>query len=153
MCFLFCVDLCSLLCIVSDHLPNDVCLYCVGKVNIGDHLPRMVWEVLARDIWRVQQVSVRRCRELQSILRWSIVGCYRSTSTSRPGSVEERTGSGESPQGKEVKVAVSSLRADTVAAAGLDISKKCVALIEHVPSVCVCVCVHVCVYICMQHMH
>ena len=67
-------------------------------------------------------------------MRWSIVGSCRSTSTSRSAanSDGEMTGK-DSPKGKEVKAAVSSLRADTVAAAGLDISKKCVAL----PDVCV----------------
>lgn len=75
----------------------------------------------------VLEMSVRQCRLLQSIVRWRIVGC-RSRSSSGPGCVEEITGKEPPPQGKEVKVAVSSLRADTVAAAGLDISKKCVAL-------------------------
>ena len=60
------------------------------------------------------------------------------------GSVEESKEPDPKGKGKEISVAVSSLRVDTVAAAGLDISRKCVSVCVY-DRVCTCVCVCVCV--------
>ena len=115
---------------VSDHLPNGA-----YGVHVLFSIPYQKC-IIFMNMMNVLEMSIRRCRLLQSVVRWRTVGCCRSRSSSGPGSVEETTGKEPPPQGKEVKVAVSSLRADTVAAAGLDISKKCVAL-----SYVVCMCV------------
>ena len=96
--------------------------------TVGDHLPK-IGEPQCK-FTCMMLGSLRPCRVLQSVLRWSRASVCSSTS-SRPGSVEVKE---KEPQGKEINVAVSSLRVDTVAAAGLDISRKYVRL----SSVCMC---------------
>ena len=58
---------------------------------------------------------------LPSIIR----SCFSNSGCTRKEEDNEEV-KGEVTQGKEVNMIVSSLRIDTVAAAGLDISRKCV---------------------------
>ena len=85
-------------------------------------------------------MSTRVCRAITTFPRGA-GGCTRYTLTntirssifnggcSRKQEDNEKS-KGEVAQGKEVNMVVSSLRIDTVAAAGLDISRKCVELIS-----------------------
>ena len=65
-------------------------------------------------------------RLLVSVWRWSWRAASYSSSTESGSLSSVAT---KEPQGKEVNVVVSSLRVDAVAAAGLDISRKCVGKI------------------------
>ena len=82
----------------------------------------------------VKMLAARRYRVIYALWKQS-----SASYTTGSGSVE----ASKEPEGKgkEISVAVSSLRVDTVAAAGLDISRKCV---------CVCVCLFVCVFVCVS---
>ena len=65
-----------------------------------------------------------RARLLHSVLRRGVQACSCRSVSDAGGPSSATSTVVKEPQGKEVSVSVSSLRADTVAAAGLDISRK-----------------------------
>ena len=68
------------------------------------------------------QSVISRMRLWHAVWRRGLLGLRSESNAAGPASSGDS--SKDAQQGKEVSLAVSSLRADTVAAAGLDISRK-----------------------------